>query len=885
MALSDFNINPTTGSGGSFATSVVVSPKRGNDTHSDKQANLNVNAGGSAKTLTLVQYGVPSITRQNAGNISSGGGVATYVVQTHYDFYFEGVPEWITISDLNGTISANTKITKEAAENNIYSMIVAPNDTTSARSTDSSFNFRNYRRDGATIETLYKTRIEITQNAGVPDAPRISVDTPTLEWDWDASGITKTINITSNIAWTASVVGNGFSIIGSSTGTNNGSIVVSADDRNGRASSGKVLASITIGNGEVSTNVSLSQTREPWEYLNGSTSVNPTGDTKQIEIFSDDYSFWYKQGSSVGGTNGFSTQYITMYYDGDAVNPQPTSEANAQPATSGKTYVFVWMYNDAVPKNDLFIVEYRGRDGVVREMYKNFDRFHQDYIPQVEDYIYVSPSAMTIDWWTTGNTNFSIDSNYNTSSLGFGWTYEAVGDTSDFEFEKIGSQLKVKPKNTNSGGALRSLSLSFSAGTASTTATAVQLRKPIINALTPVYTIPASGGTRDFMIISDYEWWIIDGFGTGYPSYTPSVGTSSNPNSPTSGTQITAIFSANTTGNDVPVLGNGYFRVRYNDREGTTRTDGGNSSGWKQLAGSDELVATQSNNFSNISSGGSQGQLYLSVKCATAPWGITSPEWAVFTPSTGAASDSFTQANLVVEPNDGVSRSGIVYVSAGNATQKSFAISQQAAYVPPEVGYVQVSPSSASVGSGASFNTPFDVSANTDWTISTPEWIKFSNWTGVGNEINGGTGSKRIYAHVSANTTTSPRSGTSVFSSATNSVNVVIGQAAGAEPEPQPSGTFDLDPAQISPASSSYDIYEVEAWNDTDEDYMVQYSDTWAKFYDGPDPRSANEVSVVPFGERMNLYLEVNSGHHGSITITFSGMESGDYITFYVNQP
>lgn len=888
MAL-HFTINPMTGSGSNFQTRVEITPTGANTTHNDIQDNLSVNAGGSGHPLTLLHYGIPITRRTNGqGNIASGGGPAIYVVETHYDYYFEGIPDWITLSDDGGPIqltNGNTgKILKEMAPNNHYYFNVSANPSAQTRTTGHDItNFRNYRRNGE-IDHNYHTTITITQDAGVPDAPVINVDTPVYVYDWDAytSGTTLTANITSNVSWTATSSNNNFVIVGSTTGTNNGSIVVRPAEDNVYTS--KKTGTITITNGEVSATISLTQYTEPYEQLNGSTEVNPTGDTKYMTIKSD-YNFWYMAGSTLAGTNGYSTEYITMYYEGAPVQPAPTSEATAQPATdTGKTYNFVWLYNDAMPKNDQFRVQYRGVDGVVREMQRNFSRMHQDYIPQVEDYVIANPSAMTIDWWITSATNFTIE------TYSGQWSYDVQGNVSDFNFEKIGSQLKVSPKTTNATSSKRNLLFSFSAGTstATTTAAAQQLRKPSFTYNGQNYTIPSSGTSLPFSVVSDYRWWIIDGFPTDYVSYNPAVNDGVNPNSATTGTTFNAIVPENTTGDDIPILGTTYFDMWYYDRTGGLRTDEYNHriSGFKQLAGVDELHATTSRSFADITSGGTSvgGQYYLTIY-ATAPWGITSPEWVSFSPSTGAADETII-AYAVVRPNSGTSRSGQISVSAGTATPVLINISQQAAYVPPEVGYVDITPKSLSVSSAQSIGNQFEVSANTAWTITSPEWVIWSLSPQGSIPIIGGNGSETIYAVVNENSGTTQRTGTAVFSSATNSVNVSITQAAGAEPEPPtPVGYLELDPAQISPASSSYQVYEVEAYNPTEHNYMIVYGADWVKFYDGPYPSTADEVSVIESEERVNIYLEVQAGHHGITTILFVNEDDpDDYITFIVNQ-
>lgn len=896
MALSSFNVNPMTGSGGNFATIVEVSPKSYNITSYDRQANLSVNGGGSAKTLTLRHFGVPIARRTNGNaNIASGGGVAIYVVETHYDYFFEGIPNWITLSDKAGPIQLTNgrtdKIIKEMAAGNEYYFNVQSNPTSSGRSTGYDItNFRFYYRDSTTLDTEHHTSITIHQDAGVPDAPAINVDTPVYVFDWDAytSGTTLTANITSNVSWTASCNNNNFVIVGTATGTNNGSITVRPAQDNPYTN--KKTGTITITNGEVSATISLTQYTEPYEQLiNGDTDVNPTGGTKYMTIKTD-YSFWYMAGSTLGGTNGYSTEYITMYYEGTPVQPAPTSESTAQPATdTGKTYNFVWLYNDGVPRNDQFRVQYRGVDGVVREMQRNFSRIHQDYIPQHEDYCIVSPSAMTIDWWITSATNFTCE------TYSGQWSYDVQGDVSDFNFEKIGSQLKVSPKTTNATDNIKSLSFSFSAGTnsATTTATAQQLRMPRFSYQAFDKTIPSSGTSLPFRVVSDYRWWIIDGFPTDYVSYNPDVSDGNNPNSPTTGTTFNAIVPENTTGDDIPYIGTTYFDMWYYDRSGALRTDQYNHriTGFKQLAGVDELHATQSRSFADITSGGTSvgGQYYLTIY-ATAPWGITSPQWVSFSPSTGAADETII-AYAVVQPNSGEWRDGQISVSAGTATPVLFNISQNAAYVPPEVGYVDITPKSLSVSSGRSTGNMFAVSANTAWTISSPEWVIWSLSPQGSIPIIGGNGSETIYAVVSENSGRTDRVGVAVFSAATNSVNVSISQSGGTYEPPTPVGGelkiyYDDEEVQGGAirVARAGGIYLLDYENDQGGDWQIDYG---LGYYSLISPRTGDEMSYVPANTSGTMRLEVpywSVARQDTITFTEQGTNATTSIRIIQDQ-
>ena len=177
------------------------------------------------------------------------------------------------------------------------------------------------------------------------------------------------------------------------------------------------------------------------------------------------------------------------------------------------------------------------------------------------------------------------------------------------------------------------------------------------------------------------------------------------------------------------------------------------------------------------------------------------------------------------------------------------------------------------------------MTASNNWTLSTNvDWYDWRSSIFAETPLTGGTsGTTTIYRRVSENSGSS-RTGTTTFTCGTASTTYTLQQAEAYE-EPTPVGYLELDPAQISPASSSYQIYEVEVYNNTEHNYQVVYGADWVKFYDGPYPSTAEEVSVIEWGERVNIWLEVQAGHNGTTTILFVNEDDpDDYVSFIVNQ-
>ncbi len=269
---------------------------------------------------------------------------------------------------------------------------------------------------------------------------------------------------------------------------------------------------------------------------------------------------------------------------------------------------------------------------------------------------------------------------------------------------------------------------------------------------------------------------------------------------------------------------------------------------------------------------------------ANTNWSAVMEEWIHMSPTTGGTGN--TSHSFSVDENSGATRDGSIdFVPLGAGMSIAFLNIRQASGVTPVVDTITLSSTGASIGSGASVIQSLTVTASNNWTLSTDvNWLEWysSMWDETTPLTGGTSGTTTIYRRVSANSGSS-RTGTTTFTCGTATTTYTLTQDAAYEPTPV--GNLELDPAQISPASRTRQMYEVEVWNDTEENYIVDYGDDWAKFYDGPDPSTADEVSVIEWGERLTIWLEVQAGQNRSMTITFTGEDSGTQVGFYVNQP
>lgn len=283
-------------------------------------------------------------------------------------------------------------------------------------------------------------------------------------------------------------------------------------------------------------------------------------------------------------------------------------------------------------------------------------------------------------------------------------------------------------------------------------------------------------------------------------------------------------------------------------------------------------------NYMEVPSGANSYSFDVS---ANTQWSCVMDEWLHMSPTTGGT--GYTTHYFSIDENSGATRDGSIdFVPLGAGTSIAFlSVRQASGSTPVVVDSISVNPSSKSIGSGSSLYNEVYVTASTTWSLSKPSWIRWIDSSTFTDTTGGTAGTKKLYMNADANSGSS-RTGTTTFTCGTASTTYTVTQA---EAYIAPVGYLELDPAQISPASSSYEVYEVEAYNPTPHNYMIVYGGDWVQFYDGPYPSTADEVNVIESEERLNIYLEVQAGHHGTTTILFVNEDDpDDYITFVVNQ-
>lgn len=773
----NFTISPTTGEGGYYPTEVAVTPTAQNLTSGDLRTILTVSGGGNVQTATITQWGIPSIVRNGSGTVPATGDTLSYTIHTHYPFCFKDVPGYVTITDSNGnSYSPNTQY--EAALSEGVTFFIAVGNNPSATTRNSGTFYMGHYYDNA-LSTTYTAPIYFEQAASTGE-DYLNVTPSAYAFDWDDSGTTRaTITVDASRQWSASLTSGAYYEI---VGTGAETVTIVTKDENQTSSSLKE-DTLVVTDGTITKTVSLRQLRRPRFVCNddgGTLSVNPTGETMSFTLTSD-YNWYF---------NPPLTVYIFGEYQGSPYT-LPTSLEQEGPSPSGKTFTLTWSANTGNIRNDSLNVDYVRLNGTTGSAYRNFSNAQQMYIevPRIS----VSPSGMVFDWWEeTGDTqSFSVSTNQSS------WDYSVSHNLQDFTFVKDGNYLRVTPvithTSTNFGVAQRYATITFSAGTATTTVTVTQLRKPSVNAPTGVDKgIPASGGTREVVITSDYNWWLTTEFATNSYLTVEKSGEEvdifdyENPYGPVSNESFDFIWEQNLTNDNRPANGQGCFYVRYNDRSGNLRTDGGSSCGWRQSASTEPapyliITTTPSTGMTFNSAGTASIGKKLEVSAST-DWVVTSkPDWMILSESplltrvvTGGTSGNTPMYPKPVE-NSGASRSGIVTVSGGGLTASSATITQEQG-APPAPAWNADPTDFEELPSWASDTLEVAITAATVWTIQKEgdfdgEWIHI-----LSPSSSGSAGESTLQFYIEANNSGAPRSGLIKIISPTesNAVKLII---------------------------------------------------------------------------------------------------------------
>lgn len=386
MASSYFSVSPTQGTG---TTYVSVYPLDVNQLQRSKVTTLSLSNGSVTRTATIKQKYIPYLELLSGGqNVPVGGGTKRYKVHSEYDFVFRSVPLYVTITDSFGvSYVGGQRIDKSLAEEREFIFTFAPNTTGAERNTHyEGFQMGHYIRTGLAVRYV---DISIVQNgSGTGDSIVPSPVALVFDWD-DTSAVTKTITITSNVTWSASLANSSyFQIVGSSTGTGNGSITIRAKDVN-HLSNTTYNNTLTITGGTASVSIPLTQYYEPAIIMpdsSQSTTIPATGGTRTMQIRSN-YVWWIKPNLS---------WYIstTDYSTGDPYT-MPTAASPAQPiGGTGRTFNFTWERNDGNIRSDDIRIGYDRINGTTGQS-TSYKEFRQETsLTPVDN---VTPSSFTID--------------------------------------------------------------------------------------------------------------------------------------------------------------------------------------------------------------------------------------------------------------------------------------------------------------------------------------------------------------------------------------------------------------------------------------------------------------------------------------------------------
>lgn len=884
MASNYFTISPTGGTGDGVIT---VTPTGNNMTVNDKVATVSV----CGQTVTVTHWGIPSIVRvggQEPISAPASGGTYQFRVQTHYKVKFQNIPSWIHIYDGNTEITSANTIEASVANGRTYSVVVDPNSTTNDRSTPANFGMYHLMND--VVQTIYYDEISISQPQGAEDW--LTIQPLTLDWN-NTSAVTLVIN--SSVAYSITNSNTTDFTLGGSVGNYN----IRANDVNSGSTRRETMITVTSQKASFtySATCTVTQLREPRINNVGGNSVAWSGGTLYAGVTSDYY--WWLKPTVRPDTNAYY-EYITM--------SAKTMDENMQPVPSGQTFSLDFSQNtEASSRQNYIRVGYTKNDGTIASSSTSF-YFNQanqasttfevvpDRVPET-GYVSSGGGVYTLNvvtqrpWgvytthrWCTlsptsgvGNTTVTVTvppasaegSSYKiVDGLAFGTTDAEMGayQTVDvYQYDKYteAPYVVVDPDDFDISSATNSYT----------------------------YTVSANTDWRAYVVDED-----------GYP-----VDWIDMP--------VTAGTSGYTTGL--------HFDVAVN------LTDSARTATIQFLTGAGISIVTEANisqaagapveNFfvitTNPATGitfnsGTTGSIgkYLTVSAST-DWNVASkPNWLTLWTSafggnnvTGGTSGSTTVYPRPIA-NSGSSRSGYVYMtSVAGLSGMSALISQEEAYTPAQ-NYLIVNTTPAtgitytSAGTASALDTTkfIQISASTSFIISSkPSWLELSTSAlHPSPSQGGGAGNNKFFPIVAANSGSS-RSGYVTFSGGgMTGTSALISQDEAYTPstyddliiEPEDGESVLLHIPSTGAAISFY----FENDNGNNEDWEVNYIDEteeWAKFYDGPNPSQADEVSVIEAGTQgyICLIVDANGGSGRNGTISLFGVNSSrtKTITFH----
>lgn len=500
---------------------------------------------------------------------------------------------------------------------------------------------------------------------------------------------------------------------------------------------------------------------------------------------------------------------------------------------------------------------------------KSWIVIEQEAGEETPEYIYFNPTAITFD--ATANTNDTKQVVVNSSSR---WNGNLVlYDTNKFT---------ISPDNGQSGET--TVTITYVGDYLPATGYRTQLNIYAIDGTSGMSITKASAATpveEDYIVVSPRSFSLLSASTQGN-SFSVSANTLWSATVEDDWIDLSILYgpSGYTSGLSFDTDANtGSTRQGHINFSAGTATD--SISIEQQSVFIPDTIETNVTIIGPASSAGTQQYPYTFRVRSTADWTISRyPRWVTISPLTGAASTAYTNVSVSVSSNPGPSRSDYIQITAGTATPKVLNISQNA-----NSNFIKVTPTAATFTSGVTRAEHLNVSASTDWRItSKPSWVTFRSTTAMTSQtVSAGTsGDTTVWFSVSENTGDT-RSGSAAFALENTSyigIWTVTQDAAASE------GTLHIYPEDdLTDITSMGGVYSVHFENnDNDaEDWFITYSDDWMQFY--YDNQCTLPAEYISAGQTTYLFLKVNQTDvNRSGAVIFTGEATGRDITLDIEQ-
>ena len=666
MASNYFDFSPLSGSGNG---NVRVWPKTSagtNTSHSDRVSTLTVSNGSVTRTVTIRQFGIPTITL-NSGqstNVPATGTTLSYTIYSRYPFGFVNQPEWISISDSNGRYyyDGSTYPANYTTGTTFYITVGSYSRTDVDRQTsDYGFAFRFKAPASSTSWDSHTTPINIVQAHKEEEQTYLNVTPVSASFDWNTTGlhsVTITVDASSS-SWTFTNTANGYFDAVKSGNT----IVVST--KNNNTDVARRTGSINIALGSLTASVSLSQYRQPRIGYNSGSDLIPVamaGGTRYVTVTSD-YNWWFLPLPI--------EDYITIT-DGRQ-NVMKLNELDPHlPIQTNNVFNFKWGRNETeAVRRDYFYLGWIGLDGQTYLNSRNTVEFSQLDTAEVVHSV-SCPDALTVssigginrvmvisedDWWfinvPSWITVYDEDGNQITVN-------DAAGLVEGSDVEH--TYYLHWDAFTGTGSRSYRPTIEYAGGTQSAVVTYTQydyIVKPYLR-ITTGYELPYYRNIVEIHIKCDYDW-----YWSSIPSYVRIVDENNMP----------AHYSATSPNTTSKGQGVQTFYWIFDENTGSRRSIKpvavyGNYSGrtFTQVGTAEEFTLYQMGPYEISPTSGSNAMPYVSQESftfslATTPWSYTAPSWMTVTADTESHFGTF---HFSTAYNDGINRQGVIRITSGS---------------------------------------------------------------------------------------------------------------------------------------------------------------------------------------------------------------------------